>query len=90
MITRDEKGHLLEVTGYREDTASTGERMLTSLALRVAVDVMTNPFHEWIARDLELATLMINDIRAQRGCEHLNPAVTNGYLTHFIDIVMVG
>lgn len=86
----DEKGYAVPFAGYRNDTASTGERVLASVALRIAADVMSGAPHQWTPNDISLALAYINDIRAQHGCEHLDPAVTDGYLTHFIDIVVVG
>lgn len=41
-------------------------------------------------RDLWRAVAYVQDIIKQRGCEHFDPAVSNGKLTSLIDIIVLG
>lgn len=76
--------------------ASNGQRVTTALALQIAHDTLraldpTLPTRmPWDDRDLMLARAALSGLRAQAGCEHLDPAVTDGYLTHFCDIAIYG
>lgn len=79
------------------NTASNGQRVTTALALQIAHDYLRwvcegdprNP-PAWTQHDLRLARAAISGLRAQMGCEDLDPAVTDGYLTHFCDIAIYG
>lgn len=77
--------------------ASNGERVTVALALQIAADMMRlldadcpPPEREWNDNDLRLARAAIAGLRAQAGCEHLDPAVRDGMLTHFCDIAIYG
>lgn len=78
--------------------ASNGQRVTTALALQIAHELMRSfdpenpqlPPHLWTSNDLRLARAALSGLRAQNGCEHLDPAVTDGYLTHYCDIAIYG
>lgn len=78
--------------------ASNGQRVTTALALQIAHEVLRAldpvtphaPSHMWNDRDLMLARAALSGLRAQAGCEHLDPAVRDGYLTHYCDIAIYG
>jgi len=86
----------------RTDLASNGERVTTALALRIAADVLRcrDPevpdtpeqpgWDTWTLNDMRLARAAIAGLRAQGGCEGLDPAVRDGKLTHFCDIIIYG
>lgn len=76
--------------------ASNGERVTTALALQIAHDVLRfmcgdhdGPLR-WTTNDVKLARGAIAGLRAQGGCEDLDPAVRDGYLTHYCDIAIYG
>ena len=81
----------------RRGIASNGERVTTALALRIAADMLRflcdgnllDP-PDWTENDLKLARAAIAGLRAQAGCEHLDPAVRDGMLTHYCDIAIYG
>ena len=78
--------------------ASNGQRVTTALALQIAHDILRAldpetprvPHHVWNDNDLKLARAAISGLRAQGGCEHLDPAVRDGMLTHYCDIAIYG
>ena len=76
--------------------ASNGQRVTTALALQIAHDVLRaqdpsgDGMHLWTEHDLKLARAAISGLRAQGGCEHLDPAVRDGMLTHYCDIAIYG
>lgn len=76
--------------------ASNGQRVTTALALQIAHDVLRSLDPEcgerltWTWDDLKLARGAISGLRAQGGCEHLDPAVRDGMLTHYCDIAIYG
>jgi len=100
-MTHDENGadaHYEDwIASCREDTASTGERITCALALRICHDVMRaytwdidpDTVH-WTHDDVRIARGVIAGIRAQRGCEDLDPSTTSGYLTDYMDLVIYG
>lgn len=76
--------------------ASNGERVTVALALQIAADVLrgldpdTPELIIWTPNDMKLARAAIAGLRGQGGCEHLDPAVRDGMLTHFCDIAIYG
>ena len=79
------------------ELASNGQRVTTALALQIAHDTLRalDPDaprvpHMWNDNDLKLARAAISGLRAQGGCEHLDPAVRDGMLTHYCDIAIYG
>lgn len=76
--------------------ASNGERVTVALALQIAADVLrgldpdTPKLIIWTPNDMKLARAAIAGLRGQGGCEHLDPAVRDGMLTHYCDIAIYG
>lgn len=81
----------------KSDKGLDGQRITCARALAIAHDMM----HAWLADgdmedllmyrpDIEIAASVLHMIRAQRGCEHMDSAVTDGYMTHLMDVIIYG
>jgi hypothetical protein len=65
------------------------DQMNTATALEQAITYL-NLAHGYENKDVNEVITRLEEVLNQRGCEHFDPAVKDGFLTHLIDIIIDG